>query len=56
LGSTMGTLDDFKTVMGLVFEGKLKVPIDSVFPLKDARAAQERMEKVENFGKIVLAH
>lgn len=54
LGSTMGTLADFKAVMSLVFEGKLKAPIDSVFPLKEARAAQERLERGENFGKIVL--
>ncbi len=54
LGSTMGTLDEFATVMGLVFEGKLQVPIDSTFPLAEARAAQERMEKGEGFGKIVL--
>jgi NADPH:quinone reductase-like Zn-dependent oxidoreductase len=54
LGSTMGTLEDFATVMGLVFEGKLKVPVDSTFPLKDAPAAQQRMESGAMFGKIVL--
>jgi NADPH2:quinone reductase len=54
LGSTMGTLAEFATVMGLVFEGKLKAPIDSTYPLKDAVAAQERMASGEAFGKILL--
>lgn len=54
LGSTMGTRQDFATVMGLVFAGKLRAPIDSLFPLKEARAAHERMESGEQFGKIVL--
>ena len=54
LGSTMGTLQEFATVMALVFEGKLKAPIDSVYPLQEARAAQERMESGQAFGKIVL--
>jgi len=37
-----------------VFSGKLKPVIDKVYPLKDARAAHERMERREMFGKIVL--
>jgi NADPH:quinone reductase-like Zn-dependent oxidoreductase len=54
LGSTMGTRADFATVMGLVFAGKLQAPIDSTFPLSDIRAAHEKMERGEVFGKIVL--
>ena len=54
IGSTMGPRADFNTVMGLVFDGKLKPVIDRVFPLAEARAAQERMEKSEQFGKIIL--
>ena len=42
IGSTMGTRTDFAKVMGLVFERKLVVPIDTTYPLKDARAAQVR--------------
>jgi NADPH:quinone reductase len=35
-------------------EGKLKPVIDSVFPLSEAAAAQERMRENKHFGKIVL--
>jgi len=54
LGSTMGTHADFAEVMALVFAGKLKPVIDSSFPLKEARAAHERLEKGEQLGKILL--
>jgi NADPH:quinone reductase-like Zn-dependent oxidoreductase len=55
IGSTMGTLRDFETVMQLICAGKLKVVIDKTFPLQDARAAHERLEKGEQLGKITLA-
>jgi NADPH:quinone reductase-like Zn-dependent oxidoreductase len=55
IGSTMGTRADFACVMALLFEGKFKAVIDQTFALKDARAAHERMERGENFGKIILA-
>ena len=35
-------------------DGKLKPVIDSVFPLSEAAAAQERMRENKHFGKIVL--
>ena len=54
IGSTMGTLQDFKEVMDLIVAGKLQPIIDSSFPLRDAAAAQERLWKNENFGKITL--
>ncbi len=54
IGSTMGTRSDFARVMSLLFEGKFKSVIDQTFALKDARAAHERMERSENFGKIIL--
>jgi NADPH:quinone reductase-like Zn-dependent oxidoreductase len=54
IGSSMGTRSDFARVMSLVFEGKFKPVIDQTFALKDARLAHERMERGENFGKIIL--
>ena len=54
IGSTMGTHADFQTVMGLVFEGKLKAIIDGIMPLKDAAKAEWTLEQGENFGKLVL--
>ena len=54
LGSTMGTRKDFAEVMGLVFTGKLAPAIDRSYPLREARAAQERLEAGNQMGKIVL--
>jgi NADPH:quinone reductase-like Zn-dependent oxidoreductase len=54
IGSTMSTIADFTEVMDLVVAGKLRPAIDSVFPLKEAAAAQERLWRGENFGKITL--
>jgi zinc-binding alcohol dehydrogenase/oxidoreductase len=53
-GSTMGTRDDFAGVLELVASGQARPVIDEVFPLEEARAAHERMERAEQFGKIVL--
>ena len=54
IGTTMGTRADFAKVMGLVFEGRLKAVLDRHFPLREARAAQERLEAGEQMGKITL--
>ncbi len=53
-GSYMGSKGELLKVVELFRGGKLKKVVDSVYPLKDARAAQERMERSEHFGKIVL--
>jgi NADPH:quinone reductase-like Zn-dependent oxidoreductase len=54
IGSTMSPLKDFSTVMDLIVAGKLKPVLDQTFPLEEAAAAQERLWKGENFGKITL--
>jgi NADPH:quinone reductase-like Zn-dependent oxidoreductase len=54
IGSTMSTLAEFKDVMDLIVDGKLKPVLDKTYPLKDAAAAQERLWRNENFGKITL--
>jgi NADPH:quinone reductase-like Zn-dependent oxidoreductase len=53
-GSTMGTKEDFEGAYDLVKTGRAKPVVDSTFPLEEARAAHERMEAAEQFGKIVL--
>ena len=53
-GSTMGTKADFEGAYELVKSGRSKPVVDSVFPLAETRAAHERMEAAEQFGKIVL--
>jgi NADPH:quinone reductase-like Zn-dependent oxidoreductase len=54
LGSYMGTMGELYEVLGHVFAGRLKPVVDCTFPLKEARAAHEHMEKSQMFGKIVL--
>ncbi len=54
LGSTMGTGEDFAGAYELVASGRARPVVDSVFPLDEIRAAHERLEAGEQFGKIVL--
>jgi NADPH:quinone reductase-like Zn-dependent oxidoreductase len=54
LGSTMGTKDDFEGAYDLVAGGRARPIIDAVFPLAEARAAHERLERGGQLGKIVL--
>jgi NADPH:quinone reductase-like Zn-dependent oxidoreductase len=53
LGSTMGTRTDFEGAYDLVAAGATPV-IDTIFPLAEARAAHERLEAGEQFGKILF--
>lgn len=54
IGSTMGSLTDFREVMELIFHGMITPVIDSVYPLEEAAEAYARYERGEQFGKIVL--
>ncbi len=54
IGSTMGSHQDYRQVMQLVFDGKVKPAIDRVMPLSQGRAAHEILERGEQFGKVVL--
>lgn len=54
LGSYMGRKSELIQAAALFFDGKLTPIVDEVMPLSDARDAQERLEKREQFGKIVL--
>ena len=55
IGSTMGTNDDFATVMDLVFTGKLKTVIDRAYALEETPQAEDRLEAGEQMGKILVA-
>jgi NADPH:quinone reductase-like Zn-dependent oxidoreductase len=54
-GSTMGTKADFEGAYELVKSGRARPVIDTVLPLAEARAAHERLEAGEQFGKIILS-
>lgn len=54
LGSYMGRKSELLEAAPLFFEGKLRPVVDVVLPLADARAAHERLEAGQQFGKIVL--
>jgi NADPH:quinone reductase-like Zn-dependent oxidoreductase len=54
IGSTMGTQDDYLTVMSLVFAGKLNPIVDSVYSMQDFATAMTRMMSNEQFGKILI--
>jgi len=54
IGSTMANREEFAQVMGLIFDGKLEPVIDTVYPFERTREAYARLEKGEQFGKIVI--
>lgn len=54
IGSTMGSLTDFREVMELIFKGTITPVVDSVYPLEQAAEAYAHYERGEQFGKIVL--
>ena len=54
IGTTMGPQSEYEQVMGLLFEGRLRPIIDTIYPLSEGLAALERMENGETAGKLVL--
>ncbi|MGH9662578.1 MAG: zinc-binding dehydrogenase [Bryobacteraceae bacterium] len=54
LGSFMGTMGELHQVLKFVFRGQLRPVIDRVYPLAEIRAAHERIERKEQFGKVVV--
>jgi zinc-binding alcohol dehydrogenase/oxidoreductase len=53
-GTTMGTRDEFLSMLDFLESRKLKPIIDKTFPLEQIEDAMIRMEKGEQFGKIIL--
>lgn len=54
LGTTMGSPTEYREVMRLLFDGKLKPVIQEVIPLAEAARAHELLETGAVFGKLVL--
>jgi len=53
-GSTMGSRGEFRQLLGFMRVSGVRPIIDQVFPLKEAAAAQRRLEEGKQFGKVVL--
>jgi NADPH:quinone reductase-like Zn-dependent oxidoreductase len=54
LGSFMGTMGELHQVLKFVFRKQLKPVVDRVYPLAEIRAAHERLENKEQFGKVIV--
>jgi NADPH:quinone reductase-like Zn-dependent oxidoreductase len=54
LGSFMGSMGELHQVLKFVFRKQLKPVIDHVYHLSEIRAAHERLEHKEQFGKILV--
>lgn len=53
-GSTMGTPEEFRQLWRTFDQGRLRPLIDTVYPLAQIGEAQARMERGEQFGKLVV--
>ncbi len=50
----MGTMGELTTALKFVFRGLIRPVIDRVYPLAEIRAAHVRLERKEQFGKILV--
>jgi len=53
-GSTMGNENEFADMVSFINKHEIYPIVDFIYPLEQAQAAIERMERGEQFGKIVL--
>ena len=54
LGFRLSTPDEIRTAIRLALDGRVRVPIDRSFPLAEAAAAHEYLERREHVGKVLL--
>ncbi len=53
-GSTLGSREEFRQILNFLRNTAIRPIIDEVFPLPETAAAHRRLERGEQFGKIVL--
>ena len=53
-GTTMGTEDEFLSMIDFIHKHKIKPVVDKIFPLAQVNDAFARMEEGVQFGKIIL--
>lgn len=54
-GSTMGTEDEFLSMLDYVHKHQLRPIIDSTYPLEDIASAYQHMDQNNQFGKIAIS-
>ena len=54
MGSTMGNDAEFDAVVAELVAGRLRVPVDSTFPIARGRDALRHLQSGAHFGKVVL--
>ncbi len=54
IGSTMGSRDDWRRLMTAVGNHRLRPVVDVTVPLAEGGSAYQRLERAQQFGKIVL--
>ena len=54
IGSTMGPMSAYQQVMAMVFSGRLKPIIDTLYPLHEGATALNRLQRGDIRGKLVL--
>lgn len=53
-GSTVGSRKEFRQVLNFMEASRTRPIIDRIFPLREACAAQQRLEEGKQFGKVTL--
>jgi NADPH:quinone reductase-like Zn-dependent oxidoreductase len=54
IGSTMGSPLEFQRVLNLLGNSAIRPVVDRIYPLAEAAEAQRRLERREQFGKVLL--
>jgi NADPH:quinone reductase-like Zn-dependent oxidoreductase len=54
VGSSLGTIEDFTTMVNWIADAGIQPTIDSTFPLEDAVSAVARLESGDAVGKIII--
>lgn len=54
LGSTMGNAEEYREIVRLLGQGRLRPLVDSVFPLERGVEALQRLQSAEHMGKVVV--
>jgi NADPH:quinone reductase-like Zn-dependent oxidoreductase len=54
IGTNLGSIPELRTLLEHVAQGRLRPVVDRTFPLRDARAAVQRLVDRQNKGKVLL--